>query len=306
MSVQIILKYGNGEPAPNQLAQGEIGVDLSGKSLWTYSQNLDKNIQLSGGPVDIDQLPDIDIGGGQFITIEELALLVLENQTDISELEGKVKQNETDISENDTAIKGNTSKIENHEGRIAALETWQTNTIPVLNNIIGELGRLDGKIDANTDLITANAGEIEDIWDEIGLIEAGLIFAGGYNANASQIASVSTYAANLGVTVGERLSDCVGEKYKGLYFIVTTDGTISDITVPDNKEAFSGDWLVCDGTKYILLNYALETVSFSQILGSPDDNVALKAALGEKISRENDVVDGGTYSPVTPFMGREQ
>ena len=125
MSVQIILKYGNGEPAVGQLAQGEVGVDLQGKSLWTYSQNEGKNIQLAGGDVNLEQLPDVDIGDGNFVTIEELAIIVGQNQADLDELEGRISTNEGNISTNAGGISANATEIGKLDGRVTALEGWQ-------------------------------------------------------------------------------------------------------------------------------------------------------------------------------------
>ena len=297
MSVQIILKYGNGKPANGQLAQGEIGVDITGKSLWTY--NGTTNIQLSGGSIDLGQLPDVDIGGGNFITIEELAILVGKNESDITELEVRVSTNEGDISTNAGAIAGNTTDIGKLDVRVKTLEDWKLAHEAEFANLLLRIDGIEGDIQSNTDAHVENAKQIGLIWAEVGLIEGGLSFAGTYNASTNKVASVSSYAATLGVTEGSTLNDNTGLDQTGLYFIVTTPGPLNNTGgdgSEDTKEAYRGDWLICDGSKYLLANYQMETVLFEQIDGDPYANDALKVALDAKISRENDTIVGGNYT----------
>jgi len=307
MSVQIILKYGNGEPAVGQLAQGEVGVDLQGKSIWTYSQNEGKNIQLSGGDVDLGQLPSVDIGGGNYVTLAELAILVGQNQTEIDDLKGLVSQNETNIGLNAGLIADNTTEIGRLDGRVTALEEWQKDSEQAVANLVIALEAMQVQIDDNTTAHLANAGEIEKLWAEIGLIEGGLNYAGNYNAATNLIASVSDYADSLNVAAGETLGANVGDAQKGLFFIATTAGTLQNSGgdgSQDGQEVYVGDWLICDGTKYVLASYQMETVSFGQLAGDPYDNDALKAALNEKISRTNDTIEGGTYTPARTYANR--
>ena len=307
MSVQIILKYGNGEPAVGQLAQGEVGVDLQGKSLWTYSQNEGKNIQLAGGDVNLEQLPDVDIGDGNFVTIEELAIIVGQNQADLDELEGRISTNEGNISTNAGGISANATEIGKLDGRVTALEGWQKDSEQGIANLILELESMNEQIDLNKKAHEANAGEITKLWAEIGLVEAGLQYAGNYNAQTNLIATVSDYAASLGVETGQTLSANVGQAQKGLYFIATAAGNLQNSGgdgSQDNQDVYVGDWLICDGTKYVLANYQMESVSFGQLGGDPYDNDALKLALDAKISRDNDVVEGGTYTPARTYANR--
>jgi len=297
MSVKIILKYGNGKPADGQLVQGEIGVDITGKSLWTY--NGTTNIQLSGGPIDLNQLPNVDIGGGEFITIQELAILVGKNESDIAELEVRVSTNEGDISTNAGAIADNLTAIGNLDVRLKTLEDWQVAHEIAFQNLLLRIDGIEGDIDDNTAAHEANKDQIDLLWKEVGLIEGGLSFAGTYNASTNKVASVSSYAATLGVTEGSTLNDNTGLDQTGLYFIVTTPGPLNNTGgdgSEDTKEAYRGDWLICDGSKYLLANYQMETVLFEQIDGDPYANDALKVALDAKISRENDTIVGGNYT----------
>lgn len=299
MAVQIILKYGNGEPAANELAMGEIGVDISGKALWTFDGT--GNIQLSGGEIDLGQLPDIDIGGGNYVTLSELALIVGTNQEDIAQLKIDVATNKSDIGVNTAAIATLTQKV-------AALEIWQIDHEAAVGNLLIELGKLEQRVEDNESDIFDNATEIGKIWAELELVEGGLSFAGTYDASINQIDSVTDYAVSKGISEGDTLASAVGDGTKGLYFIADTGGTLqnSGNVDEDGKTVYPGDWLVCDGTKYLLLNYQMETVSFGQIAGDPDDNEKLKAALEAKISRNNDVIEGGTYAPKVAYVNRNK
>ena len=299
MSVQIILKYGNGEPAAGELVMGEVGVDISGKSLWTY--NGKDNVQLAGGDIDLGQLPDIDIGGGNYVNLGELALIVGTNQEDITQLK-------LDVSANTTDIGLNTAAIATLNGKVAALELWQSDHEAAVGNLLIALGALEERVTDNETNIGTNAGEIEKIWAEIGLIEGGLQFAGTYKTSINLIESVTTYAADKGVTAGMPLSSALGDGTKGLYFIAMDGGTLqnSGDVDQDGAAVFPGDWLVCDGTKYLLLNYQLETTSFGQIAGDPYDNEKLGLALDAKISRDGDVIEGGNYNPETSYANRNK
>ena len=297
MSVQIILKYGNGKPADGQLVQGEIGVDISGKSIWTY--NGKDNIQLSGGSIDLGQLPDVDIGGGNYLSIEELAILVGQNQSDISDLEERVTINEGEIKDNATNISNNSNSIVSLTDRVIALEAWQGEHEAAFQNLLLRIDGIEQDVGANTSAHTENAKQIGLLWAEVGLIEGGLSFAGTYDALLNQIDTVSAYADSLGVSSGSSLDSNVGEAYTGLYFIVDRPGTLNNTGgdgSEDQKEAYRGDWLICDGTKYVLANYQMETVSFSQLAGDPYDNDKLEIALDAKISRDNDKIEGGNYT----------
>lgn len=302
MSVQIILKYGNGEPALNELAMGEIGVDITGKSLWTYSQSENKNIQLSGGEVDLGQLPDVDIGNGNYVTLGELALIVGGNQEDIAQLK-------LDVQANTDGVSANTTSISTLSEKVAALEIWQSDHDQYFNNLLIELNKLEARVTLNETNISTNADDIAALEAEIGLIEAGLLYAGNYDTSTNLISSVSDYAASppLSISPVSPLSAYVGDSYKGLFFIATVAGTLQNSggdASQDGQQVYVGDWLICDGTKYMLANYQMESVSFEQIAGDPYDNTALEAALNAKISRDGDVVEGGTYTPALPYVNR--
>ena len=308
MSVQIILKYGNGEPAASQLAKGEVGIDLTGKALYTSTDGTDI-VQLSGGEVNLGQLPDVDLGGDNYVTIEELALIVGQNQTDIDSLKGRVDQNETDIATNKDGISANATEIGKLDGRVKDLEAWVETHEADVGNLLIALDGLQTQVDNNETRSKDNASEITKLWNEIGLVEAGLQYAGNYNASTNLIATVSEYAASLGVEAGQTLSANVGNAQKGLFFIATTAGTLQNSGgdgSQDGQEVYVGDWLICDSSKYMLASYQMENVSFEQLGGDPYDNDALKAALEAKISRDNDVIEGGSYIPKNSYANRNK
>jgi hypothetical protein len=298
MAVQIILKYGNGRPAPDELVMGEVGVDISGKSLWTFDGT--ENVQLAGGDIDLGQLPDIDIGDGNFITLGELALIVGGNQEDITKLK-------LDVAANTANVGSNTASIALLNQKVAALELWQRDHEAAVGNLLIGIAALEDRIEVNEGDIDTNKSEIAKLWNEIGLVEGGLSFAGSYNAASGLIESVSAYADSLGVQVTTPLSNALGEERTGLYFINNTLGELKNSGGTDEgKQVYPGDWLVCDGTQYLVLNYQMETISFEQILGQPEENENLKVALDAKISRDNDVIEGGNYSPANPYLDRNK
>ena len=298
MSVKIILKYGNGKPAPSELVMGEVGVDISGKSLLTFDGT--ENVQLAGGDIDLGQLPEIDLGGGNYVDLGELALIVGGNQEDITKLK-------LDVAANTANVGSNTASIALLNQKVAALELWQKDHEAAVGNLLIGIGELEDRIEVNEGDIDTNKSEIAKLWAEIGLVEGGLSFAGAYNAASGLIESVSAYADSLGVQITTPLSAALGEERKGLYFINNTLGELKNSGGTDEgKTAYPGDWLVCDGSQYIVLNYQMETISFEQILGEPEENEKLKVALDAKISRDGDVIEGGNYSPANPYLDRNK
>jgi hypothetical protein len=288
----IILKYGNGEPAKGQLVQGELGVDISGKKLWTY--NGQDNIILSGAELDIGDLPDIELPDGTYITLEVLAGMVVQNTADIEELEDKVDAN-TD------AVNGNITQVSLLADRVAALEIWQEAHEEAVGNLLIELDRIEEIATGANDLAEANEEAIELLKDELGLIEAGLQYAGNYNATSGLIESVSAWADSLGVQKDQPLQNFVGNK--GLYFIVTTEGELKNVSPNVNGEtAYKGDWLICDGTQYLLANYQMETVTFGDLAGMPLDNAELADEFAKYLKKDGDTLEGGTYSNTKSYM----
>ena len=291
MASTIILKYGNGEPAPNELKVGEVGVDLSGEKLWTF--NGTKNIILGGADIEIGDLPGIEMPDGSYVTLTELAAQVAANKQDIADLEDRVDQNETNISQHNTLI----SQL---DFRIGVLERWQEDHEEAVGNLLIAIKDISDTADEALDLAQNNKTEIDGIIAEIGLIEAGMQYGGNYDASTNLVTSVSALAGDQGVSAGQPLQNFVS--LKGFYYIVTNEGTLQNVSSNVNGEfAYRGDWLISDGTQFLLANYQMETVSFADLAGKPTDNAALAAELALYLKKDGDTLEGGTYAPKVTY-----
>ena len=290
-ATRIVSRFGSGVPSVDDIVKGELAIDLTNQIIYTNDGT--QIVELAGGVVDWEQIdPDT-------IPIEIINIINNPdnpNYVDLAELKAQVNQNTIDISTNSGAIAGHETRIKNLETAVAALEAWAETVDDAVGNLDTALTELAGKVSDNTTNIGVNAGDIADIKAELALLEAGLQFGGTYDASTSQLVAISDYADSLGVQPGNLP---LGQAFKGLYFIVVVEGTLSGSATgnPDLEGAqiFVGDWLICEGNSYVAANYGLEAVSFGQIGGDPYDNAALKAALDAKLSKEDDVLEGGTY-----------
>jgi hypothetical protein len=288
----IILKYGNGEPASGQLVKGEIGVDIAGEKLWTW--NGVENIILSGADLDIGDLPAIELPDGNYVTIEILAGMVVQNTTDIAELDVRVTTNEG-------AIGSNTAQISLLSDRVTALEVWQTDHEVAVGNLIIQLEEIEETANNADTLSQSNKGEIDLIRAELSAIEAGLQYGGNYSAHTDLILSVSAWAVSQGIQAGQPLQNF--QDKEGIYFIVTEEGDLNNVSTDINgKFAYKGDWLISDGSQWLLANYAFEETTFANIAGKPLENDELAAEFALYLKKDGDVLEGGTYSNTKSYM----
>lgn len=290
-ATRIVSRFGSGVPSVDDIVKGELAIDLTNQVIYTNDGA--QIIELAGGEIDWEQIdPDT-------IPIEIINIINNPdnpNYVDLADLKAQVAQNTSDISDNTTAIGGHETRISDLETAVAALEAWADTVDDAVGNLDTALTELAGQVSTNTTNIGLNAQDIVDIKAELALLEAGLQFGGTYDAATGQLVAISEYAESLGVVAGNLP---LGEAFKGLYFIVTEAGTLSGSATGnadlDGVQIFVGDWLICEGTSYVAAFYGLETVSFGQIAGDPYDNDALKAALDAKLSKEDDVLEGGVY-----------
>lgn len=273
----IISKVGSGEPSPGQLQQGEIGIDITNKVIWTFSEKDNEMVELAGGDIGWDQIdPD---------TIPPEIINILEpdgnpNYIDLDALKAQVGKNSTDIS-----------------------ELWIT--ISEINTRIGgidlELDALKGRVTQNEFNIGVNAGEIDRLETLINQGLTGLVLGGEYDANRNVCVTVTGEGTEAGLKADQALPP-PSVSTKGIYVIVTVEGPLSGTgTKSPNREedgtiAHVGDWLVSDGIHgWLLFELGQQDVTFGMIGGSPYDNANLKAALDDKIS-VGDTIDCGNYS----------
>ncbi len=89
----------------------------------------------------------------------------------------------------------------------------------------------------------------EGIEDDLAVIQGDLIFAGGYDPTTNQLAIITTRAEELGFVTGQDLPT-PAEPLRGMYVIINKDGGTY------HGEVLSrGDWIICDGTSWVPLNY---------------------------------------------------
>ena len=199
------------------------------------------------------------------------------------------------------AIGSNTTQISLLGDRVTALEVWQQDHEVAVGNLIIELARIDALAEEANQRSKDNESAIGLLEDELALIEAGLQYGGNYDAASGLIVSVSEWADNLGIQADQPLQNFVANK--GIYFIVTAEGDLSNVSTDVNgKFAYKGDWLICDGTQWLLANYAFEEVTFTNIAGKPLDNPELAAEFALYLKKDGDVLEGGVYTTTKSYM----
>lgn len=302
----IISKVGSGKPATGQLQQGEIGIDIELKKIWTFSTKDNDFIELSGGDIKWDQIdpesfpeeitnilyPD---GNPDYVDLAVLKAQVQSNTGRIADLEavvgdatkGLVKELEdlkVKVDANTVGVGQNAAEIITLKGRVG------TNELNITANLTA--------IGANTEAISINAGEIERLEGLINNSMTGLVLGGEYDAFQNQVVSVTGGGIDAGLRPGEALP-APSESTKGIYVIVTVEGPLSGTgtRAPNREEdgtiAHVGDWLVSDGIHgWLLFELGQQDVTFGMIGGSPYDNQALKGALDAKIDIVGTIVCG--------------
>jgi len=305
----IISKVGSGKPSTGQLQQGEIGIDIEDKKIWTWSSNDNDFVELSGGEISWEQIdpetfPDeiLNIlfpdGNPDYIDLKLLKAQVESNTGRIDDLEAVVGD----------ATGGLVKELEDLKGKV------DTNTSDILTNkgnitdLTGRVGSAELAIEANTAAIGVNAGNISTNAAEIERLEGlinnsmtGLVLGGEYDAFQNKVVSVTGEGIDAGLRPGEALP-APSEATKGVYVIVTVEGALSGTgtRAPQREEdgtiAHVGDWLVSDGIHgWLLFELGQQEVTFGMIGGSPYDNQALEDALNAKIDIDGTIICG-TYS----------
>jgi len=305
----IISKVGSGKPSTGQLQQGEIGIDIEDKKIWTFSTKDNDFVELSGGDINWNQIdpesfPDeitnilFPDGNPNYVDLSVLKAQVESNTDRIGALEDVVGD----------ATKGLVKEIEDLKGKVDTNADDISKNASDISGLATRVGTNELNISANTTAIGVNTGDISTNADEIKRLEGlinnsmtGLVLGGEYDAFQNRVVTCTNEGFTAGLKIGEALP-APSESTKGIYVIVTVEGPLSGTgTMAPNREedgtiAHVGDWLVSDGIHgWLLFELGQQEVTFGMIGGSPYDNQALKDALDAKIDVDGTIVCG-SYS----------
>ena len=306
MANVITLKFGSGPPSLNSLKQGEVGLDLTNKIIYTSTDGSDI-IEMSrnmgeGGSIKWDQIEGVPavldlIANNQipnYSTFDALVAQVKENQDAIyalesidSGLQSQIDGLEQGLIDLGVLVDKNTTDIGLNKDAIGA------NALLIKGNTTA-IGLLDGRV-------TVNEGDIKNLQTLIDKNLTGLFLAGSYDANAGTISNVMDTAVDENgdplFLQGNALNNYIGGKYQGYYFVVDVAGELKNTGTParaDGEQAYVGDWMVSDGPHWLHFNFSQE----STIWGSIGGNIAVQADLQAQFATKLDLnadIDGGNY-----------
>lgn len=312
----IQLKYGAGAPADGKLKVGELGIDISAKTIYTSTNGTDI-VELAGGDIlwsqiDVNSYPSWlinlipDVDNDDYVDLAGLQFRVEEAEKDIDALEavvgdvsgGLVKDVndlqaalaalEDSINDPDSGFQAQINALQEtdvkHNNRLTALETTVGKADPDGSGLVKD--------------VADNAQAIEDLQDAIDKELTGLVFGGSYDAADNELTAVSESGKEAGLRVGGKLNEYLAASYAGLYVIVDTAGTLEDTIREgsEGKEAAVGDWLVSDGIHgWILMSFGNEHVTWGTIGGNIENQSDLKAALDSKLGK-GETIDCGSYN----------
>lgn len=301
--VTIITKYGFKKPTLIDLQQGELGIDLLGKVLYTRNSS-NEIIELGGGTIDWKQIDpnsfpeeitNIIDGVWDIDALIELsgnnAGAILELDADLQELAGRVAKNETDIKTNLGNINANLALIN-------ALDTRVGNNESNIEINAADIDAVEGRLDDAEPKIEQNIQDIIDLKKVVDGDLTGLSFAGTYDVPNNQVQDVSNAGTLAGISKGDKLDQHSVAGNEGLYLVCEGEGILAGLSREgsNGQMAYSGDWLVCDGIHgWILMSFGGDHVSWGTIGGNIENQEDLQDALKLKL-QAGDTLDGGTFS----------
>lgn len=301
----IKLKYGSGVPAQNQLATGEIGLDLFNKIIYAgdangtaieMGRNMGEGGTIGWDQIDPDTLPpelNIIINGEipEYVTLDALIAQVKDNADAIGALQSWETTAKQEILKLQSDVSANTTAIGKNTGDIGTLNTSQGQQDILIAGNADKIQLLDGRV-------SENETAIDLINDQLDKELTGLVLAGTYSAATNKITSVKSGAAGAGFVEDQPLNAYLGDNYAGYYFVVDTNGTLANTGSParaDGDLAYVGDWLVSDGPHWLHFNFSQESTVWGTIGGELTAQTDLQAALDLKYDA-NSTIEGGNYS----------
>ena len=300
--VTIITKYGFKKPSLNDLQQGELGIDLLGKTLYTRDGS-NQIIEVGGGTVDWGQIdPD---------SIPEEITNIIDGTWEIDVLIDKVNQNEGDITQLkadllalDALVQENIRQIGLNAGRIDDnLALIQELTVRVGTNEgdiatnAGDIDDVEDRLDIAEPAIQKNADDIEALQKIVDGDLTGLVFAGTYDVPTNLVSDVTNAGTTAGISKGDKLDQHAKAGNEGLYFVCEGEGHLGGLFRESSNGQFAqnGDWLVCDGVHgWILMSFGGDHVTWGSIGGDINQQEDLQDALATKLEA-GDTLDGGKF-----------
>jgi uncharacterized phage infection (PIP) family protein YhgE len=312
----IQLKYGAGIPANGKLKVGELGIDISAKTIYTSTDGTDI-VELAGGDIswgqiDVDTYPSWlinlipNVDNDDYVDLKGLEYRVDQAEEDIDALEAVVGDVSTGLVKDVNDLKAQLSALEDSindpangfQAQIDALketDVKHNNRITALETAVGQADPDGSGLIKDVD---DNKQAIEDLKDAVDKDLTGLVFGGSYDAAQNEITSTSTSGQDAGLRVQGKLNEYLDPKYEGLYVIVDKEGELEDTVRDgyDGKTAHVGDWMVSDGVHgWILMEFGNEHVTWGTIGGDIDNQSDLKAALESKLGK-GETIDCGSYN----------
>jgi hypothetical protein len=305
MSNTIKLKYGSGIPGDDQLAVGEVGLDLFNKVIYTadiggniieMGRNMGEGGTIGWDQIDPDTIPpslEIIINGEipEYITLDALVAQVKVNEDDIAALKAWETTAKSEISQLQSDVLANTAAIEVNAAAISTNSTNIGKNSTAISNNSGRLDVIEPKVQKNTDDIKALE---ESLQGDL----TGLVLAGTYSAATNLITSVKSSIPNGLFDDDQPLNKYLGNEYAGYYFVVDAAGPLANTGTParaDGEDAYIGDWLVSDGPHWLHFNFSQESTVWGTIGGELSAQDDLQEALDEKYD-EDSTIECGTYS----------
>ena len=303
--VTIITKWGFKAPTLSDLEQGELGVDLLAKILYTRNAS-NQIIELGGGninwnQIDPDTIPDkiTNIIDGTW-DIDGLITQVEINKGDIATLKADLIALDAEVKENFKQIGINAGNIADNLALIQALDARVVVNEGDIKTNSADITVVEGRLDDAEPKIEKNIQDIIDLQKIVDGDLTGLSFAGTYDVPNNKVQDVAAAGTLANISTGDTLDQHAKAGNEGLYFVCEGEGVLGSLyrDSSNGQLAYSGDWLVCDGIHgWILMSFGGDHVSWGTIGGNIENQTDLQAALDKKIEG-GDTLDGGRFASV--------
>lgn len=129
---------------------------------------------------------------------------------------------------------------------------------------------------------------INELYNTMTAMSGGIIFAGTLDASTGDITAASGVA-----NVPANISAVVPADCKNYFWIVTKDG--SNVGTGNTVPAIRQDWVACDGTKLVTLNYAMQNVAAVNVSYDEGTNVNV---VGTNVQEALDSIETALLGPI--------